>query len=1114
MANQLVQAIYDLKDNITAKLKTISESLRGHKADSDKTADAVTKNNQRLSDSYAKSADGLGKLKAALAAVVAVAGLDKIKDELLDVLKAGEHFDDLDKRFATAFGGLDIGRQKLAEIEAFAKTVPLSFDQVADAAVRLRQFGFDPLDGTLQALIDNQQALNGSFEDLSATIDTLGKAQAKGVLSTKALVQLVEQGVPAFDLLSQATGKSTERIHQLAENGQLGKDAIKALITELGKVRAGAAASELGDIDSQLQKLKDSVEAFRVEIAKSGALDVFRAKLAELNQAVREAAESGQLKVVAQRISDGVVATASAIGRTIQLVVDYSGALLGLAKAYAAVKIGNLVVDVALGARAMLTASLATRAAAKDAVEAGGRFGQLGAAIRGLPTSIKIAITAVALEFTLEQLVKLVTVIGEYNAIQRESQRIDADLIESKAKLAEKIAALKTANQHYAQTVIETSAALKAQNQDQLKAYQDQLQGAITYFRTLRTEAKLAGNEIGFQDATAKLKQFQDALTAAKIAAVQAGESFRRSLSEGAREVAHSFDGAAQSADQVADRLKKLFAGFDDQSVTQLGDIALGLVEVAKQSDVAGVSVREGLGKALHELSGEQLLQFQSAALATFGAFKVSASEANAVLDATLLAGLDRLGVSASKMGVAFTAAGKDIIAAFTAIVENARASGAQIEVAFKAAIGKASTVEEIQALGAALEDAANRGRIGFEATERATSAMATRLSKLKEELNPLADAFSALGIKSQQSLNDTAAVAKRAFDEIVVGASHGKAAQEDVQRAFVAYAQAQLAAAANAPSWAKAQIESQLRVQASVLNVTEALKAAGLAGETSGDQVAAGYDKAKQAIDDAATAAGNLATNTAAAATASANAGAAAATTATQTAQASGAAIALTNEQTRAMQVLNEELFKFGNLSNIGLSDAQFVLQELGGVIGSQADELRRRIQELTQTAQVAEQVGNELKAIRDRLLDAKDQAQGDQSAIENRRFAEERAHIEELAKQGGFANRAVADEARALAEAEHVRRLKQIEEEKNAKLKADSQNTSPNKTAASNDASAPSTSRLGALPITPPKTVSDIHIHIGNFNHLSPGDNVALQDQLARFLTPALQRLAFRSR
>jgi hypothetical protein len=298
--------------------------------------------------------------------------------------------------------------------------------------------------------------------------------------------------------------------------------------------------------------------------------------------------------------------------------------------------------------------------------------------------------------------------------------------------------------------------------------------------------------------------------------------------------------------------------------------------------------------------------------------------------------------------------------------------------------------------------------------------------------------------------------------------------------------------------------------VQASVLNVTEVLKEAGLAGQQSGDQVAAGYDKAKQAIDDAATAAGNLATN-AAAVTASSNASAAAATSA---AQATGAAIALTNEQTRATQVLNEELFKFGNLSNIGLSDAQFVLQELGGVIGSEADELRRRIQELTQTAQAAEQVGNELKAIRDRLLDAQDQAQGDQAAIENRRFAEERAHIEELAKQGGFANRAVAEEARALAESEHVRRLKQIEDEKNARLKAGTQSATQKATPSGNDAPASSASRSAALPITPTKSVPDIHIHIGNFNHLAPGDNLALQDQLARFLTPALQRLAFRSR
>src|ERR1700749_4152569 len=98
MANPIVQAIYDLKDNISGKIKQINDSLRGNQKESDKTADASERSGKRISDSYKKTADSLGQLRTALAAVGALVGLDKIKDGIEAVLKAGEDLDDLQKR--------------------------------------------------------------------------------------------------------------------------------------------------------------------------------------------------------------------------------------------------------------------------------------------------------------------------------------------------------------------------------------------------------------------------------------------------------------------------------------------------------------------------------------------------------------------------------------------------------------------------------------------------------------------------------------------------------------------------------------------------------------------------------------------------------------------------------------------------------------------------------------------------------------------------------------------------------------------------------------------------------------------------------------------------------
>ncbi|HJU39120.1 MAG TPA: tape measure protein, partial [Tahibacter sp.] len=360
MANRIVQAVYDLKDNVVGKLRNIGDALRGHKAESDRTTAAVNRNNDRLSASYAASAEGIAKFRNAIVALGAFVGLSRVKDELVAVLETGERFDDLDKALATAFGGVEEGQIALERLTEFAKGVPNALEDIAKEAIKLREGGFDPFDGTLQALIDNQQALDKSTEELSSTVETLSKANIKGELSMKAIVSLTQQGIPVFELLARATGMSEERLRRLAETGQLGKESIRQLVTEIGKLRAGAAEGELGDLDGQLQKIRDTANRFLADIARSGALDFFRSELERLNASVSEAAESGKLQQVAQNISDGIVATAKAIGAAIKFVYDYSGALLALGKVYAAIKVTSFVASLAAVAQRMAASLAAT----------------------------------------------------------------------------------------------------------------------------------------------------------------------------------------------------------------------------------------------------------------------------------------------------------------------------------------------------------------------------------------------------------------------------------------------------------------------------------------------------------------------------------------------------------------------------------------------------------------------------------------------------------------------------------------------------------------------------------------------------------------------------------
>jgi hypothetical protein len=99
----------------------------------------------------------------------------------------------------------------MAAVRDIAADTPQSFEEVAEAAIRLRKQGFDPLDGTLQALIDNNAALDGSQQDLIQTIDTLGKAQLRGQLNMRAFVALQQQGIPCRRTAGQGDGGSPRR---------------------------------------------------------------------------------------------------------------------------------------------------------------------------------------------------------------------------------------------------------------------------------------------------------------------------------------------------------------------------------------------------------------------------------------------------------------------------------------------------------------------------------------------------------------------------------------------------------------------------------------------------------------------------------------------------------------------------------------------------------------------------------------------------------------------------------------------------------------------------------------------------------------------------------------
>jgi tape measure domain-containing protein len=1093
MAN-IVEIVYSLKDGITAGLKKITGALSANRSESDKTADATERNNARVSASYKKTADSIGQLRAALAGIAAFVGLDKLKDEIEEILKAGEDLDDLQKRFATAFGGIEQGAAAFEKVREFAKGVPQSFTDVSDAAIALRKAGFDPLDGSLQALLDNANATNQSQEELIATIEALGKANIKGAVNIKSLVTLTEAGIPVFDLLGKTMGVSADRVRQLAETGQLGQDAIKQLVTALGQLRTGASADELGDFDSQLTKLKDSGREFLETIAKSGALDFFREQIKKLNAEVEEAAKNGKLQEIAKSISEGIVNGAKAIGGAAKFLLDHARAITVVAEAYAALKISGVALDLA-------KVSLGFVGTGKAATEAAKGTDKVAKSIKGIPGNVAIAIAVLGVEAAIatgEELAKLYLTLNDSILKNGDLQRKVADDIQANAVHFAEVAA--SLAQYREQNVLSAAAVAKLSDTER-DAYAERLAGLTKYLQAqvlYITNLDRAGLADKAQlDRLAQLKIQLDAAKKGQEALTQAtqavADAVTTKLSPAAQLLADHFEEIKNDSKAVGEEIQKTFEGLDLKgNISAVGDFATAFDHVAAEGGKAADTLNATLLKALKDLSGEDLLQFQTGASFAIGQLGEGAEKTSAVLKATLEAALDQLGTKAEDTGEKITKSGADTIAAFNTVASNVQATAKTIEAAFDSAIASAKTVDEAKALGDALQAAGARGAIGLKELSEASRDLDERLRTLQASVTPLASQFDLLGIKSQASLVAARDNAKEAFDAIVQGAREGTAAQEDVVRAFKAWADAARAAAADSSSTTKDQVEEQIALQASIFNVSDALEKSGRAGKDAGDRIADGMNTASDAADKTADAVKKVddAIGHESGDEFSARTDAwadALAKTANAAASADSAIVLLTADQLRGLREIGEQL----NAGGLTLEQYEDRIRE---VMTGTSEAIQKQIDQLAR-----------LKATEQDLLDQIAQENDDDEASEDARHKKALQDIKDEATLDGALNVQEYNKLKKLEDELHELKLKNIKEQQKAR-DTSTESGSGTSTEGGNSAGAGNTTQRGTA-------VTGITVDFSGATILG-GTKEQLSDQLARLILPQLKAIAARSR
>ncbi|MGN5137312.1 tape measure protein [Aeromonas sp. 164P] len=263
-----------------------------------------------------------------IAAVVGTyLGVQMFTAQLREMFQAGDQAERLSIQLKAVMGSIESGSEASEWIEAFAKNTPLQLEEVTQTFVRLKAFGLDPMDGSLQGIVDQAFKLGGSFEEVQGISLALGQAWAKQKLQGEEILQLIERGVPVWQLLEQVTGKNTVELQKLSEQGALGRDTIKALMDEIAAQSSGAAAANMGTLAGLISNAQDNLAKFYRMVAESGVLGWFKDQLASLNQQVDEMARDGRLQLYAQQVSDWLVELGTS---TKEFILSIGGSFSGL----------------------------------------------------------------------------------------------------------------------------------------------------------------------------------------------------------------------------------------------------------------------------------------------------------------------------------------------------------------------------------------------------------------------------------------------------------------------------------------------------------------------------------------------------------------------------------------------------------------------------------------------------------------------------------------------------------------------------------------------------------------------------------------------------------------
>jgi tape measure domain-containing protein len=252
-----------LQDQFSGPLKQARDE-QGRFTAGTKQLGAGASSVNKLGGSFAGLATKLGAALGALSfGMAAFTGFKK-------AISGAADMESTEIAFTNLIGNAAKAKETLQGLFAFAASTPFEMPEVQASAVKLMAAGVaaDDLNGSLMVLGNVTSAYQA---DLSSISTIFSQVVNKGKLYAEEIQQFGENGVPALQLLAQATGKSTAEIMRMGSAGELTASDLAAAFNKAGGTGgkfANAMVQQAATMGGLWSTLKDNVNMLFVALGQ------------------------------------------------------------------------------------------------------------------------------------------------------------------------------------------------------------------------------------------------------------------------------------------------------------------------------------------------------------------------------------------------------------------------------------------------------------------------------------------------------------------------------------------------------------------------------------------------------------------------------------------------------------------------------------------------------------------------------------------------------------------------------------------------------------------------------------------------------------------------------